>query len=82
MYELRAMFNEAVQMRLDTLREIYKEDIKGMLRICESHRNLESTMRDVVIEVGNQLVRNNDRNNQQEVTLKALGEAIIGLLGD
>ena len=36
-------------------------------------------MRDVVIEVGNQLTKNNDRNNQHEDMLKALGGAIIGL---
>ena len=44
-----------------------------MSRICESHQNLENNMRDVVIEVGNQLTKNNDRNNQQEDMLKSLG---------
>ena len=37
-------------------------------------------MRDVAIEVGNQLTRKNDRNNKKEDTSKALGAAIIGLI--
>ena len=39
-------------------------------------------MRDVATEVGSQLMKNNDRNNQQEDMLKVPGEAIMGLRGE
>ena len=79
-YELSTVFNEDIQAMLDTVCELYRVDIKEIMsRICECHQNLENNMRDVVIEEGNQLTKNNDRNNQQEDMLKALGGAIIGL---
>ena len=59
---------------------MYRVDIKEMMsNIRDSHQYLENNMRDVVTEVGSQLMKNNDRNNQQEDVLKALSEAIIGL---
>jgi len=79
-YELRTMFNEDVQIKRDTARELYRVDIKEIMsRMCDSHQNLDNNIRDVVTEVGNQLTKNNDRNNQQEDALRALGGAIIGL---
>ena len=80
MYELRTMFNEDVQMKLDTVCELYRVDIKEIMsRMCDSHQNLENNIRDVATEVGNQFTKNNDRNNQQEDAFRALGEEIIGL---
>ena len=50
--------------------------------IRDSHQYLENNTRGVVTEAGSQLMKNNDRNNQQEDLLKALSEAIIGLRGE
>jgi len=50
-----------------------------MSNIRDSPQYLENNTRDVVTEVGSQLMKNNDRNNQKGDVLQALSEAIIGL---
>ena len=50
-----------------------------MTRIYENQQQIVNNVRDVVGEVENQFTMNNNRNNQQEDMLKALGGAIIGL---
>ena len=65
-------------MEIDTVCKSYRVDVKEIMsRVFESHQNLENNMRDFANEVENQFTRNNDRNNQQEVMLKALGGGLL-----
>ena len=50
-----------------------------MSNIGDSHRYLENDMMGAVTAVVVQLIKNNDRNNQQEDALEALCESVIGL---
>ena len=58
------MFNGDVQMRLDTVCELYRVDIEETIsNIKDSHQILGNNTRDVVTEVGSKLAKNNERNN-------------------
>ena len=83
MFGLGAIFNLDVHMKLDTVCEMYRVDIKeAMSNIMDSHQYLGNNIRDVVTEVGSHLTKNNEGNNQQEDVLKALSGSIIGLRGE
>ena len=80
MCKLRTMY---VQMKLDTVYELDRVDIKGVMSsIRDPHRYLESNMRDFVTEVGSHFMKNNGRNNHQGDMSNALNEAITGLRKD
>ena len=76
--EIRSMSGNDVQKRLETVLEIYKEDVRViMTRVCESQQYLVDNVRDVVGEMGNQIIMNSNRNNKKDEMLLTIRASIL-----
>ena len=83
MQEMGACIDQNVRGKLNGMFEMFRVDIGGLVTNSqETQRELEQGIRAVSNAMDGRLIDNNQRNNNQESSLKELGGAIMGLRED